>query len=247
MKISWNSQKCPVSQNIWCLIKTQLKTITQTNFQGGSPWATQIHNSVVCLRVHYCVPRILVWWFFFPSFPLPFPLLYFSFNYLITFFSFFHLKISWNSQKCPVSQNIWCLIKTQLKNITHTIFQGGSPWATQIHNSVVCLGVHYCVPRILVWWFFFPSFPLPFPLLYFSFNYLITFFSFFHLKISWNSQKCPVSQNIWCLIKTQLKNITQTIFQGGSPWATQIHNSVVCLGVHYCVPAAFLRSCVFYF
>ena len=229
----WNSQKCPVSQNIWCLFKTQLKDITQTIFFGGSPWATLIHNSVVCLRVHYCVlllPEVMIFWFF-QSFPLPFPLLkFFSFNYLITFL----VSFIWNSLKCPISQNIWHLIKTQLKNITQTIFQGGSPWATLIHNSVVCLRVHYCVlllPEVMIFWFF-QSFPLPFPLLkFFSFNYLITFL----VSFIWNSQKCPISQNIWHLIKTQLKNITQTIFQGGSPWATLIHNSVVCLGVHYCV------------
>ena len=90
-------------------------------------------------RVHYCV-QLLSWGhdflFFFQSFPLPFPLLkFFSFNYLITFL----VSFIWNSQKCPVSQNIWCLIKTQLKISTQTIFQGGSPWATLIHNSVVCL------------------------------------------------------------------------------------------------------------
>ena len=170
-----------------------------------------------------------LWRFFLQSFPLPFPLLkFFVFNYLITFL----VSFIWNSQKCPISQNIWHLIKTQLKNITQTIFQGGSPWATLIHNSVVCLRVHYCVlllPEVI---FFLQSFPLPFPLLkFFVFNYLITFL----VSFIWNSQKCPISQNICHLIKTQFKNITQTIFQGGSPWATLIHNSVVCLGVHYCV------------
>ena len=175
----------------------------------------------------------MIFWFF-QSFPLPFPLLkFFSFNYLITFL----VSFIWNSQKCPVSQNIWCLIKTQLKNITQTIFQGGSPWATLIHNSVVCLRVHYCVlllPEVMIFWFF-QSFPLPFPLLakVFSFQ-LIPFL----VSVIWNSQKWSVSQNIWCLIKTQLKNITQTIFQGGSPWATLIHNSVVCLEGTLLCPAA---------
>ena len=142
----------------------------------------------------------------------------------------------WNSQKCPVSQNIWCLIKTQLKNITQTIFQGGSPWATLIHNSVVCLeGTLLCPAAFLRSWFFwfFQSCPLPFPLLKF-FLLIHYFLSFVHLKFS----ECPVSQNIWCLIKTQLKNITQTIFQGGSPWATLIHNSVVCLEGTLLCPAA---------
>ena len=98
--------------------------------------------------------------------------------------------------------------------------------------------VHYCV-QLLSWGhdflIFFQSFPLPFPLLakVFSFQSISFLVSFI-----WNSQKWPVSQNIWCLIKTQLKNITQTIFQGGSPWATLIQNSVVCLEGTLLCPAA---------
>ena len=98
----------------------------------------------------------------------------------------FLVSFIWNSQKCPVSQNIWCLIKTQLKNITQEIFQGGSPWATLTHNSVVCLeGTLLCPAAFLRSWFFdvFQSFPLPFPLL--KFFLLINYFlSFFHLKFS---------------------------------------------------------------
>ena len=110
-------------------------------------------------RVHYCV-QLLSWGhdflFFFNHFLyVPFPLLakVFSFQ-LISFL----ISFIWNSQKWPVSQNISCLIKTQLKNITQTIFQGGSPWATLIHNSVVCLRVHYCVqllPEVMIFCFFF--------------------------------------------------------------------------------------------
>ena len=132
---------------------------------------------------HYCV-QLLSWghdWLFFQSFPLPFPLLFFSFNYFITFL----VSFIWNSQKCPVSQNIWCLIKTQLKNITQTIFQGGSPWATLIHNSVVCLRVHYCV-QLLSWghdFFSIISFTFSFASesVFLSINF---FLSFFHLKFS---------------------------------------------------------------
>ena len=99
---------------------------------------------------------------------------------------------------------------------------------------MVCLeGTLLCPAAFLRSWFFdfsIMSFTFSFAKV-FSFNYLIPFL----VSFIWNSQKCTVSQNIWCLIKTQLKNITQTIFQGGSPWATLIHNSVVCLRVHYCV------------
>ena len=137
-------------------------------------------------RVHYCV-QLLSWGhdflFFFSkiSFTISFAKV-FSFNYLITFL----VSFIWYSQKCPVFQNIWCLVKTQLKNITQTIFQGGSPWATLIHNSVVCLeGTLLCPAAFLRSWFFefFQSFPLPFPLL--KFFLLINYFlSFFHLKFS---------------------------------------------------------------
>ena len=40
----------------------------------------------------------------------------------------------------------------------------------------------------------------------------------------------PNFQKYGALLKPNYKNLTQTIFQGGSPWATLIHNSVVCLG-----------------
>ena len=236
----WNSQKWPVSQNIWCLIKTQLKNITQTIFQGGSPWATLIQNSVVCLEgTLLCPAAFLRSWFFdfFQSFPLPFPLLakVFSFQSISFLVSFI-----WNSQKWPVSQNIWCLIKTQLKTSLKQFFKGvvhEQPWYRIVWQCGLFGGytiVSSCFPEAMIFWFF-QSFPLPFPLLkFFSFNCLITFL----VSFIWNSQKCPVSQNIWCLIKTQLKNITQTIFQGGSPWATLIHNSVVCLEGTLLCPAA---------
>ena len=106
--------------------------------------------------------------------------------------------------------------------------------------------VHYCV--LLLSWghdfliFSIISFTFSFAKV-FSFNYLTTFL----VSFIWNSQKCPVSQNIWCLIKIQLKIITQTIFQGGSPWATLIHNSVVCLEGTLLCPAAFLRPWFFDF
>ena len=131
----------------------------------------QVHNSVLCLEGTLLCPAAFLRPWFFQSFPLPFPLLtkVFSFQ-LISFL----VSFIWNSQKCTVSQNIWCLIKTQLKNITQTIFQGGSPWATLIHNSVVCLeGTLLCPAAFLRSWFFdfFQSVPLPFPLLkFFSFN-----------------------------------------------------------------------------
>ena len=135
-------------------------------------------------RVHYCV-QLLSWGhdfliFSIISFTFSFAKV-FSFNYLTTFL----VSFIWNSQKCPVSQNIWCLIKIQLKNITQTIFQGGSPWATLIHNSVVCLEGTLLCPAAS--WgdfvFFLQSFPLTFPVL--KFFLLINYFlTFFHLIFS---------------------------------------------------------------
>ena len=74
------------------------------------------------------------------------------------------ISFIWNHQKCTGSPNIWCLIKTQLKTITQTIFQGGSPWATLIHNSVACLGGTLLCPDAS-WGVFFQTIPLPVTLL----------------------------------------------------------------------------------
>ena len=132
-----------------------------------------IHNSMVCLRVHYCVqllPEVILFF----TCPLHFPLLKFFllFSQLVSFIE--------NSQKCWISQNIWCLIKTQLKNITQTIFQGGSPWATLIHNSMVCLRVHYCVqllPEVIVFFF------------YLKVNWNQLQVNWNQLKVTWNELK----------------------------------------------------------
>ena len=113
------------------------KTALKQFFKGvghEQPWST-----IVCLfwgptSLSSCFLR----WFFFQTFPLPcFPLLkLFSFTFLVSF--------TWNSQKWPVSQNMDASLTPNLKN-TQTIFQGGSPWPTLIHNSMFGLGAHYCV------------------------------------------------------------------------------------------------------
>ena len=67
------------------------------NVQDAFHKKKKVHNSVVCLRVHYCF-QLLSWGHdFFPSFPLPFPLLYFSFKNLIIFLASF----IWNSLEIP--------------------------------------------------------------------------------------------------------------------------------------------------
>ena len=145
--------------------------------------------------------------FFFQPFPFPFPLLkYFSFIFSICFFFI--------SQKCSISQNIWCLIKTPLKNITQTIFQGGSPWATLIHNSVVFLGVHYCVQLLPGVTFFF-------------FNHFLSLF------LCWNLFPFYLAS---FFLESKPKAFQRIGFsQAKKTWMIRIHNSVVCLRVHYCV------------
>ena len=48
------------------------------------------------------------------------------------------------------------------------------------------------------------------------------------------SLKCKVFQIIRCLIKPLLKNSTQTIFQGGTPWVAELLNNMNVWMVLYC-------------
>ena len=99
-------------------------------------------------RVNYCV-QLLSWGhdfliFSIISFTFSFAKV-FSFNYLITFL----VSFIWNSQKFPVFQNIWCLNKTQLKNIKQ-FFKGvvhEQPWYIIVW---FVWRVHYCV-QLLSW------------------------------------------------------------------------------------------------
>jgi hypothetical protein len=129
-------------------------------------------------------------------------------------------------------QYIGCLIKTQVRNSSQTIFQAGSPWATLILNSMFVVGFLYCVQllsevktvKIML------SFPFPFLFLSFSFPFPFLLF-YFPSSILLELSKYLISQNIRCIMKTQLRYSSQTIFQGGSPWATLILNNMfVCCG-----------------
>ena len=74
-------------------------------------------------------------------------------------------------------------MKTQLKNNTQTIFQGGSPWATLILNSMFVVGVLHCVQLLFEVKIFKISLSFPSPFLrqyFFVFTFLVPFF--------WNSQ-----------------------------------------------------------
>jgi hypothetical protein len=43
----------------WCLIKPLLKHSTQTIFQGGIPWITQILNNIIVWMVPYCAQQLV--------------------------------------------------------------------------------------------------------------------------------------------------------------------------------------------
>ena len=134
-------------------------------------------------------------------------------NQLISWFDFIFV--------CFIFFVIWfvpswrCLINTLLTHCTHTFFQRIShvheqPWSP------------------IVWWFFGSSFMSyyvhffsevkTFRLCFFSVPFLLVFVFYFLVPFVG-----IFSQNMGCLIKIPLKHYhcTQTIFQGGSPWATR--------------------------
>ena len=144
------------SQNIWYFIKTQLKSITQTIFQGvvhEQPWYTIVWFVWGYTIVSSCFLRLC----FFQPFPCPFPLLKFVSFYLALFFL---------ESKPKAFQRI-------------SFSQAKKTWMIMIHNSMVCLRVHYCVQLLLEVILFFN---IPF-----TFSFAKVFFfsiSFFYLELS---------------------------------------------------------------
>ena len=135
--------------------------------------------------------------------------------------------------KCKDSQKNRCLAKPLLKNSAQTIFQGGTPWVTVILNNVIVSMVPYCAQQLLRW----KKTP----------NLLSTLLwaKLVHLLLKTMSMlkpwKCKVSQRNRCLIKSFLKNSNQTIFQGGTPWVTEILHNVIVWMVPYCAQQLFGR------
>ena len=134
---------------------------------------------------------------------------------------------------------------TPLKHCTNTFFQGGSPWASLILNSMILLGILYCV-QLLFWGENFPNYvslanAIAFvsyflgSILLGSFLFLLVFAFDVFISFFWKSLHDELFQNIWCLLKILLNHCTQTMFQGGSPWASLILNSMIVPGVLYCV------------
>ena len=133
----------------------------------------------------------LRWLFFFQPFPFPFPLLKFVSFYLASFFL---------ESKPKAFQRI-------------SFSQAKKTWMIMIHNSMVCLRVHYCVQLLPEVTFFFQPFPFPFPLLKFVSFYLASFF-----------------------LESKPKAFQRISFsQAKKTWMIMINNSLVCLRVHYCV------------
>ena len=182
------------------------------------------------LGVHYCVQLLPGVILFVQTVPLPFPLQKLvSFTFLVSFI--------WNSQKCPIVQNIWCLKKTIKKTASTQFLKGvvhDQPWST-----IVCLfwGSTIVSSCFLRWVVFFQTFPLPFPLLKLSsFTFLVSFTS--------NFQKCPISQNIECHFKTQLKKQHKQFFKGvvhEQPWST-----MVCLFWGSTIVSSWFLRCFFF-
>ena len=127
--------------------------------------------------------------------------------------------------KCKVSRMIRCLIKPFLKNSSQTIFQGGTPWVTQILNNVIVSMVPYCAQTLLGWknkkTFIHLSLGKADP---------FTLENHIHVK-ALNTQGFPD--------KPWFKNSSQTIFQAGTPWETQILNNVIVSMVPYCAQKRF--------
>ena len=138
----------------------------------------------------------------------------------------FSFHYFWNLYNIYLSQNIWCLLKILLNHCAQTIFQGGSPWASLILNSMIVPGILYCVQP-------FSEVKHMFFILSFYFSFCFWWLHFILLEIF---TIFIIFQNIWCRLKKRVLNhCAQTIFQGGSPWASLILNSMIVPGILYCV------------
>ena len=157
-----------------CLIKPQSKNSTHKQFFKGvvheQPWF-----SIVCL----------LWWFIFVSsccLGWQNQTVLLSFSFAKVFFTFL-VPFFWNSQECLISQNIGCLIQTQLKTAPKQFFKGvvhEKPW-----SSIVCLVWGPLLCPAVVWGENFQNHSL----LSFSFPLLIRFSFFtFLAPFFWNSQ-----------------------------------------------------------
>ena len=137
-----------IFQIIRCLIKPLLKNRTQTIFQGGTSRVAQILNNIIVWMVLYCAQQLL-------GLNKQRPFLQLSLGKAGPFTLESHIYVK--ALKCKVFQIIRCLIKPLFKNSIQTIFQGGTPWVTEILNNVIVSMVLYCAQKLLGWFFGFES------------------------------------------------------------------------------------------
>ena len=130
--------------------------------------------------------------------------------------------------KCKVFQIVKCLSEPLLKNSIQTIFQGGTPWVTEILNNVIVSMVLYCAPKNGVK----KTQNLLSTFLWIKLVHSCPFTLESHIYVK--ALKTQVFQIIGCLIKPFLKSNTQTIFQGGTPWVAEILNNVIVSMALYC-------------
>ena len=127
--------------------------------------------------------------------------------------------------KRKVFQIIRCLIKLFLKNSTRQFFKGGPhEW---LSYSIIQLCGWYSIVSTHFW-----EWKKTKPFLHLSLGKAGPFTSESHICVK--ALKCNVFQIIRCLIKLFLKNSTQTIFQGGTPWVAQILNNITVWMALYC-------------
>jgi hypothetical protein len=141
-------------------------------------------GSVLCLFVFFFLMSFflqlfIVWDYFFS-------------NYILQ--HVFQQKTKFNVKKNN-SQHSKFLIKTPLEHSTQTIFEGSSPWATLIFNSMFVVWVLCCV-KLFSWLNIFINCVM----CSFSLAFLFYLLSSILLDVS----KCLISHNIGCLIKTLL-------------------------------------------
>ena len=211
------SLKCKVFQIIRCLIKPLLKNSTQTIFQGGTPWVAQLLNNMNVWMVLYCAQQLL-------GLKKIKNFLHLSLRKAGPFTLESHICVK--SLKCKVFQIIRCLIKPLLKNSTQTIFQGGIPWVAELLNNMNVWMVLYCAKQLL------GLKKNQKPFLHLSLSKAGSFT--LESNICDKALKSKVFQIIRCLIKPLLKNSTETIFQGGTPWVAQLLNNTNIWMVLYC-------------
>ena len=210
--------KCKVFQIIRCIIKPLLKNSTQTFFQGGTSWVAQLLNNMNVWMVLYCAKQLL------GLKKNQKPFLHLSLSKAGPFTLESHICVK--ALKCKIFQIIRCLIKPLLKNSTQTIFQGGTPWVSQLLNNMNVWVVLYCAKQLLG----LKKNQKPFLHLSLSKAGPFTLES----NICVKALKCKIFQIIRCLIKPLFKNNIQTIFQGGTSWVAQLLNNMNVWMVLYC-------------